>query len=66
MKYKVYAVTCGEKKTLLETDILTEARNMYKRIAARGGYARVSIDGKTLPICKADSLMGRRDSGITV
>ena len=55
--YEVYTINQGVKRIILKTDDLSEAMKKYKRHAERGG-ARLSIDGRQLPICEADKLTG--------
>lgn len=66
MKYEIYMIACGIETLVRQTDSYKAACVAYQSIAARGGYARVRIDAKTLRICEADRLMGRKQAGMTV
>lgn len=64
MKYEVFTVSCGIEKTLLKTDSIHAVRAAYLRIVNKQGFARVRVNGRTLPIIEADRLMGRQRAGI--
>jgi hypothetical protein len=55
--YEVYTINQGIKRLIMKTGDWDEAAKKYKRHSEHGG-ARLSIDGRQLPICEADKLTG--------
>ena len=56
-KYEIVQIYFGEEHVVCRTDDILEAQRAYRRAVLSGGGARLKLEGKTLPIYKAERLL---------
>ena len=57
MKYHIYTRDDGVEYTIVQTNSRAKACNAYHALIRQHCYARMAVDGRELPIFKADELV---------